>query len=316
MNIKSIKTQDLLKAKTIAPVLFVGIGLQKTYKDYKKAKTEEKRHTLIKDAVILSASALGYGASYAIVKHTPNIKIVDKGVEALSKLFKRESKNSGQKRNIIHRSFNRVEEAIKECLKAGAITLGSISAALGANELVSKYVFKKHKETLLKQQKTAPNDTPNKPAQNPKEETSAVEKGLDGVTHEKKAFEKFIGKTKNNDYLSYINTEFSKDPANKVFASFSFLSVMRVLDFPMTAVAGFDISKEKDMKKRIKRTSYSLISNIFVPTFFVSIASAMVKNQKNKIKIPVLAAATLAGILTGSVAGRISDKKIEENLHL
>lgn len=342
MKTSSFKAQDLLKAKTLAPVLFVGMGVYKGCKDYKTADEKHKEKVLLKDAVILSSSALGYAASYTLVKHCPNIKIVDNTVRGLSKCLNKAGQNKFIKEKIapyfqkavkpidktthaVHTSLNYIEEAIKECLKAGCITLGSIGAALGANEGVNRYLFKKPKEQPVNELKDksiglekyedvhlAP---PEEVAEGEKNAVNELEKAADEPVKGKNAFENFIVKTKSNDYVQVINSEFSKDPANKVFASFSFLSVMRVLDFPMTAVAGFDISKEKDMEEKVKRTSYSLIANIFVPTFMISIVSALTKRVKNAVKIPVLAATTMAGIAIGTVLGRAAEKKIEKNLH-
>ena len=202
----------------------------------------------------------------------------------------------------MHTSLNYIEQAAKDCTSGCFIMAVTVLSSVAGNQLLSKYLFKKREEEI-KQALEAH-----------KEQVAAAKKTIEQP--EEKAEKAFKDFKSANYYLHYVNTEFSKDPANKIFASFSFLPIMRVLDLPLTAAAGFDISKEKDTKKQISRTSTSMIANTVVPTFFVSIVSSLTKNLKTCIRIPVLAVTTLAGIACGMAIGKASEKKIEKNLNI
>lgn len=311
MNIS--KTSDILKSKIIAPVLFVAIGAGKTYKDYKESQPASRSYVITKDAAILGSAAAGYAAGNYALKKMPNIAFVDSTAKLFSKFLDKLSKKKFVKEklapkftpfikpmNFMHTSLNFIEHAAKECTSGCFIMAVTVLSAVAGNRLLSKYLFKKTEEEI-KQKMNAAQEQAKENVQ-PKEADSA-----------QKAFKDFKSP---NYYLHYVNTEFSKDPANKIFASFSFLPIMRVLDLPMTAAAGFDISKEENMKKSISRTSTSMIANTVVPTFFVSITSSLTKKLKNQIRIPILALTTLVGIASGIAIGKISEKKIEQNLKL
>mgnify|MGYP000009271195 FL=1 len=313
MNIT--KTSDILKTKVLAPALFVAIGAGKTYKDYKESQPASRSYVITKDAAILGSSALGYAAANFALKKMPNIAFVDSSAKFFSKSLKKLSQKKFVKEklapnlepfvkpmNFMHTSLNYIEQAAKDCTSGCFIMAVTVLSSVAGNQLLSKYLFKKREEEI-KQALEAH-----------KEQVAAAKKTIEQP--EEKAEKAFKDFKSPNYYLHYVNTEFSKDPANKIFASFSFLPIMRVLDLPLTAAAGFDISKEKDTKKQISRTSTSMIANTVVPTFFVSIVSSLTKNLKTCIRIPVLAVTTLAGIACGMAIGKASEKKIEKNLNM
>lgn len=313
---KPIELSTLIKPKTIAPFVFAAIGGHKAYKDYQSADPDKKKQTLIRDTVILTSSAAGYFASMALLKTIPNIAVVDnasKGItlcikkiqknkyikEKISPLFekiikkqKKEQNDSVRTSGFMHTSLNYIEKAVKDCMSATFITFSAILTAFGGNALICKALIKKNKEAKDRIKKDGLVSAPKK---NPHQAASQ--------------------KTSYN-YIHYINKEFSKDPANKVFASMSFLPVMRALDFPMTAVQGFDINREDEFDSKLKRTSYSLIANAFVPTFFISIATALSRQWKDYARYPFIAATTLLGMAVGIGAGKYAENKIENNLHL
>lgn len=319
------KISSILKPKILAPALFAGLGGYKTYKDYKKAKPENKYYTFVKDAMVLTTSAAGYLAATTLIKHTPNLPIVDKTVHFLGKglkkiadikfvkekitpHFKKHLKPLEQTPKFMHKSLNHIEQAIKDCIAATVITLGSIISALGGNVLVSKYIFKKHTE-----------EKHNKSVKDNKDKvTSKIPQNIEGKKNNNEPVNTIVktDQSKSLNYLQFVNQEFAKDPANKVFASVSFLPVLRALEFPMTAVQGFDISHEKNMTDKIKKTSYSLIANTFVPTFFISIATAITRGMKNVVRFPVICVTTLLGIAAGAAAGKYTENKVLEDLHL
>ena len=306
------KTPDILKSKVLTPVIFVAIGARKTYKDYKESQPASRSYVIAKDAAVLGSAALGYAAGCYALKKVPNFAFVDSSAKFFSKMLDKLSKRKFVKEklvpamqpfvkpmNFMHTSLNYLENAAKECTSGCFITIVTVLSSIAGSRLLSKYVFKE-KEDLKLEISENKQDLAQKVQ--PKEEEKA-----------EKAFKDFKSP---NYYLQYVNTEFAKDPANKIFASFSFLPVMRVLDLPLTAAAGFDISKEQDVKKQISRTSTSMIAYTVVPTFFVSIVSSLSKNLKNCIRIPLLATTTLAGIACGMAIGKASESKIERNLKM
>ena len=313
-----IDLSSLTKPKFLAPVVFIGIGGRKAYKDYKTADSDKKNKTLIKDTTVLLSSAAGYAVSIAILKKIPNIPIVEnitklitKGIKNLgnkkfikekiapsySKIIKPQSKETEKirrKPQLMHNSLVHIEKAVKECISATFITISAILAAFGGNELICRTLIKKGKDEIEKKKENM-----NKTAAEPVQQLPPA--------NESKS---------NYNYFQYINKEFSKDPANKVFASISFLPVMRALDFPMTAVQGFEINRINEFSDKIKRTSYSLIANAIVPTFFISIATAITRQWKDYARYPFIAFSTLAGMAAGMGIGKYAENKIEKNLQM
>ena len=307
------KTSDILKSKVLTPVIFVAIGARKTYKDYKESQPASRSYVITKDAAVLGSAALGYAAGCYALKKVPNFAFVDSSARFFSKSLDKLSKKKFVKEklipamqpfvkpmNIMHTSLNYLENAAKECTSGCFVTIVTVLSSITGSRLLSKYVFKEKEDDF--NQKNSENKLESAQKIQPKEEEKA-----------EKAFKDFKSP---NYYIQYVNTEFAKNPANKIFSSFSFLPVMRVLDLPLTAAAGFDISKEQDIKKQISRTSTSMIAYTVVPTFFVSIVSSLSKNLKNCIRIPLLATTTLAGMACGMAIGKASENKIEKNLNM
>lgn len=315
---KQIDLSTLTKPKYLAPIVFVAIGGRKAYKDYVAAEPDKKNKTLIKDTTVLLSSATGYAASIAVLKKIPNVPVVETttklitlGIKSFTnkkfvkekitpiykKIIKPQAKISTKSKfnpQLMHNSLLHIEKAVKDCMSATFITISAIIAAFAGNELICRTIIKQSKEELEKKKEDM--------KKNAQQNTSAKEH-----TASSKA---------NYNYLNYINKEFSKDPANKVFASMSFLPVMRALDFPMTAVQGFEINKINEFSDRIKKTSYSLIANAIVPTFFISIATAVTKQWKDYVKYPFIAFSTLIGMAFGMGIGKYTENKIENNMHL
>ncbi len=315
---KPIELSTLTKPKYLAPVVFVAVGGRKAYTDYLSAEPDKKNKTLIKDITVLFSSAAGYAGSIAVLKKIPNIPIVEntarlitKGIKNIAnkkfvkekitpiyqKIIKPQTKSTALSiltPQLMRNSLVHIEKAVKECMSATFITISAIIAAFAGNELICRTLIKQNNEEIEKKKeemrKTAP-ETSHSQSQPVNSKTSY-------------------------NYLNYINKEFSKDPANKVFASISFLPVMRALDFPMTAVQGFEINKINEFSDRIKKTSYSLIANAIVPTFFISIATAITKQWKDYAKYPFIALSTLLGMAFGMGIGKYAENKIENNMHL
>ena len=311
------KTSDILKSKVLTPVIFAGIGARKTYKDYKESPSASRSYVITKDAAILGSAALGYAAGCFALKKMPNIAFVDSSAKFFSKQLEKLSKKRFVKEklapiarpfvkpmNIMHTSLNYIETAAKECTSGCFVMAVTVLSSIAGNRILSNYLFK-NKEKDLKSEIKAKN-------------LERVPQKLENIQPQEceKAKQAFKDFKSPNYYLHYVNTEFTKNPANKIFASFSFLPVMRALDLPLTAATGFDISKEENIKKQISKTSTSMIAYTVVPTFFVSIASSLTKNLKNCIRIPILAATTLAGIACGMAIGKASENKIEKNLKM
>ncbi len=313
-KINNIKFPDLFKPIFLAPAFLIGIGAKKTYTDYKKAPPEKKRRTLVKDIVVISSATAGYAAAFYALKKYPSINFITPAIKKTSKVlekigekpfFKNKVKpklkgfleTSDAAKNAVKTSLTHLEKAVNECFDAGFTALVSIFAAFGGSALVSKYLFKKHvKDTKAPKETKAP--------QNQQDKTEPAKK-----TNAEKIASKDLKENVFNNYLDKLNTDTVKNSADTLFSSFALLPSLRSMDLPITAVEGFNISKEKDMKKRIKKTSYSLIAHTLVPTFVISMATALTGNLQKRLRIPIIAVAALAGVKIGSVVGNHIEKK-------
>ena len=161
MNITRFKN-IVFDSRTIVPAVFVLSGAAKMYSDYKIAKPEKKKSIFIKDATILTGSAVASLGMYYLIKKTPGyevinniIKISSKGVEKIKNtefiknkvipkiafLYKPVTATG----NAVKYSLNSIERAIKDCIGGALMTLSAFGGALGANEILTKLIFRKHK---------------------------------------------------------------------------------------------------------------------------------------------------------------------------
>lgn len=305
MNITRFKN-IVFDSRTIVPAVFVLSGAAKMYSDYKIAKPEKKKSIFIKDATILTGSAVASLGMYYLIKKTPGyevinniIKISSKGVEKIKNtefiknkvipkiafLYKPVTATG----NAVKYSLNSIERAIKDCIGGALMTLSAFGGALGANEILTKLIFRKHKNL---------NNT---------EKTAITTEQLKKETEKE---QKRVAR-----YMKFVDEKIAKDSANSAFfAIVKDIPTLNMLDKPLVALAGFDIIKEKTFEDRFKRTTHDLIANTLIPTFIISITTAITQNMHNVIRFPLIILAAVGGSFAGKHAGEKVKNNFPEHL--
>lgn len=305
MKINKLKN-IIFDTKTLVPTVFVLTGAAKMYTDYQTAKPEKRKSIFIKDAVILSASAASSLGIYYLIKKVPNYELINNTVKFLSKYIKKLQdlefiknkitpkiaflyKPAAATGNAVKYSLNSIERAIKDCISASLITLAAFGGGLASNSILTKFIFQKHKSYTAKENKqTNPQNT----------------------QKEKELEQKRIAR-----YMKYVDEKIAKDSANNAFSAIiKDIPSLKMLDKPLVALAGFDIIKEKTFEDRFKRTTHELIANTLIPTFIISIASALTQTMQNFIKVPLLFIAAVGGAYAGKHVGEKVKNKFPEHL--
>ena len=305
MNITKIKN-TVFDTKKIVPTVFVLTGAAKMYSDYQTAEPDKKKSVCLKDAVILAGSAGASLGMYYLLKKIPNyefinntIKFLGKGVNKINntdfiknKVAPRVSflyKPASVTGNAVKYSLNSIERAIKDCATASLITLAAFGGGLASNSLLTKFIFKKHKNI---------------------DKTEKAEITTEEIQQESENEKKRIAR-----YMKYVDGTIAKDSANNAFSAIiKDIPTLKMLDKPLVALAGFDIIKEKTFEDRFKRTTHELIANTLIPTFIISIASVTTQTMKNFIRVPILFLTAFGGAYAGKHIGEKVKNKFPEHL--
>lgn len=305
MKLSKVKN-IVFDTKAIVPSVFVIAGGVKMYSDYKTAKPEKKKSIFIKDGTILSGSALASLGMYYLIKKTPDYEVINGFVKFVGKNIKQIGNTKFVREKIVPKakflykpvsatgsavkySLNSIERAIKDCIGAAFLTLSAFGGALGANALLTKIIFKKRKN----------------PEQKP-EKTISQEEFKENTKKEEKRIAR---------YMKFVDDKIAKDSANNAFSAIiKDIPALKMLDKPLVALAGFDIIKEKTFEDRFKRTTNELIANTLIPTFIISIATAITQNMHNFIRFPLVVLSAVGGAYAGKQAGEKVKNKFPEHL--
>lgn len=177
--------------------------------------------------------------------------------------------------------LKKAEFIIKQTIAGTLNTFGGIVGAIYANELVHKYVLNKP-QYQVKKDKVTDSKT---------EMTKQVFKDFKSVTH--------------NETFETVHT---------VFTNMTDLPKINVLSTPMIALTGFNIANTKGYHNKLKKITYELLANTMIPTIFISAVSLFVGKKSNKIKLPALAGAVVAGTLTGKAVADKYKAQIDDTI--
>ena len=306
MNITRLKN-IVCDSRTVVPAAFLLSGAAKMYSDYKIAKPEKKKSIFIKDATILTGSALASLSAYYLIKKTPGYDVINhvskflgKGIEKLKNTaFMKEKiipkitflyKPVTVTGNAVKHSLSSIERAIKDCIGAACLTLAAFGGALAANELLTKIIFAKRKPQETQEKTAVTTDTL-------KQETEKEEKRI-------------------ARYMKFVDDKVAKDSANNVFSAIiKDIPTLKMLDKPLVALAGFDIIKEKTFEDKFKKTTHELIANTLIPTFIISAVTAITQNMHNVIRIPLIILSAVGGAFAGKHVGEQVNDKFPEHLN-
>lgn len=162
-------------------------------------------------------------------------------------------------------SLKYTKSIVKELISGFSSTAAGVIGALGADWLLSKTKFKQPKQS-----KNAP---------------------------EKSKFEIYV-----DTNLSKISNENTR---NAVYTGITDMPAMKFVSSSLIGAQAIELAKEREFESRFKNTTKYLINDTLVPLFLLSVSSALTKNLKPKLRIPI--------IFTSLAGGTLLLKKILEN---
>ena len=122
MNVNFSRLNKLITHPSLlAPTVFIGIGASKTFGDYQKSPSHQKKQTLAKDVAILTGSVLGFALMNPLTS-----KLCTKSFLPLSNKF-----------------LHSMEYVLKQSVSAVLNTFMGVTGAVCANTLMQKYVLNK-----------------------------------------------------------------------------------------------------------------------------------------------------------------------------
>lgn len=151
-------------------------------------------------------------------------------------------------------SLKYTKSIVKELISGFASTASGILGALGADYVLSKTKFKQ-----------------------PKKNTNEPEKNQLIV---------YVGN--NLDKFSDKNTR------EVIYSSITDMPAMKFVSSSLIGSQAIELAKEREFEKRFQNTTKYLVNDTLVPLFFLSISSALTKNLKPAVRLPVIFI-TLAG---------------------
>ena len=289
----------LTKPRVMGPAVFVAVGIAKTCQDYQKEKPETKSKILLKDSAILAGSIAGFAIVNPLTRAFCGTKFVElfvKGTKKIvSRFYKIPDKSSSKAIEKTEKVMKNLEHVIKESAAGTINTFAGIVGAIYANELMHKYVFSNPR--FLEKFAPKPENT-----EQPVKQTTNV--GGNDFLKNSSAFSSF----------NYVNMEFAKSTANRVFSTISDVPGMKLLEKPMVALTGFSVANTKGYHNKLKKTTYELLANTLVPTIFVTAMSLAVENKRPLVKYPALFFALTLGAAVGTKVADVYKNKINETI--
>ena len=118
-----------------------------------------------------------------------------------------------------------------------------------------------------------------------------------------------------NKYTEYLEANLNKisdeKTRNIVYTSITDMPAMKFLSSGLVGAQAIELAKEKEFEKKFKNTTKYLINDTLIPLFLLSVSSALTKNFKPKIRIPIVFSSLAGGTL---LFNRILDKKLKKSV--
>ena len=157
-----------------------------------------------------------------------------------------------------NQSFKYTKAIVKELASGFSSTAAGILGALSADYILSKTKFKQPKLT---------NNSPQE----------------------------------KNKYIVYVDNNLNKisdeNTRNVVYSSIADMPVMKFISPGMIGAQAIELAKEREFETRFKNTTKYLVNDTLVPLFLLSVSSALTKNLKPGIRIPVIFSSLVGGTL-------------------
>ena len=224
---------------------------------YKTYKDYQNAEPSHKKRFLIKDSVVLSGAALGMLFHSTLANQVVK-IKFFDKLSSKMSDYISTKKNI-EKPAMYAKEISKNILSNFLSFSSGIIGALGADWLLSKTGF----EQPVQQEKVS-----------------------------KTNLEKFAERSSNKN-LNII------DPHTKqiMYSRVTDMPQMKIFTTGMIGAQAIDLSKEKELDKRLKYATNCLISNSLVPLFFLSVSSAFTNNLKTKYRIPIIFGSLVGGTM-------------------
>lgn len=268
--------------------MFLAIGAAATIKDYHNAQENEKLKVLVKNSSMLAGSVLAFSLINPLTKAFVNTEMVKNTVKLTKKLVFKIAKKEITSHKVIkntQKAIEQTEKVVKTSIAATVNTFAGVAGAVAGSELVSRFVLNKPFFDALNKRKIK-DDTEN-----------------DNSLQNNNGFFKNTAVFNNFDYTT---PKILKEASDRVFATFTDMPDVRLLSAPMVALTGFSVAKTDGYDNKLKKTSYELLANTFVPTIFVTAASIFLEHKKPVLKYLGM----FAALFVGAVAGKYAADKI------
>ena len=111
-----------------------------------------------------------------------------------------------------------------------------------------------------------------------------------------------------NRLLVYVDNNLNKfgdkNTRDAIYTSFTDMPAMKFVSSSLIGAEAIELAKEKELEKKLTHTTKYLVNDTLVPLLFLSISSALTKNLKPVLRLPLIFT-----VLTG---GTLLFKKITE----
>lgn len=154
-------------------------------------------------------------------------------------------------------SLKYTKSIVKELISGFASTASGILGALGADYLLSKTKFKQPKKNTQKPPK--------------------------------------------NQLKLYVDSNLDKFSDKKtrtvIYSSITDMPAMKFVSSSLIGAQAIELAKEREFEKRFQNTTRYLVNDTLVPLFFLSTSSALTKNLKPAVRLPVIFSVLTGGTL-------------------
>lgn len=249
--------------------VFFALGAAKTGYDYFKAKPKDRNDVLVRNSTIIGSSIAGVIAA-------------QKGAD---KFFK--------------------QQPIEKTIKNVSSWLLHVPKPKFMKHFLESLVDANHNHKFDAGEETQCTEIIQNCMKDCAMVTSAIGTGLLGGTILNKTYfknrkpplvETDLNKAKPN-YNIAANPDDGLEQISKVLEGD--FKAFKTVDQPMAVFDALKISEEKDPVTKMKMTSYEVIANALLPTFFISLAMSLTKNLHIAKRIGLVGASGLLGILLG-----------------
>lgn len=270
--------------------ILLASGTYKTFSDYKKTPEENKNRTLARNLAVLGmATAAVFTADCFIAKKFKaktlqyySLRITDKIIK--SNLVKSFMRKFMPDKTLKPTRLTALANVAINCARDIVIAVSALTAGIFGGFVVDKI--------LAKCKSTTKKELPEK---------------------YKKQYEKVstsFNKVMTNPMIDRFANDKSKNAiinAVKIFNVAGFFP--NPFDATGTVLSSYEMSKEKNLKKVVEKTSVGILANSLIPTMFLSFTNSITKDGKMIFKLPALATSFYIGDIIGR---KITQKLIKE----